>query len=258
MRSLRDLLLKNKLLINNNINRTSLKEINFGIKIYNNKSNSFNIVSKAYYHSSSNKSQIISYNNYLNKLSYINKDYIFDNNFKSWLSGFIAGDGSFYINKDRCHVLNINLKIADIELLYIIQKGLIQLNNNKDKNISVYGYPKTNLCFLRVTSIKLNLMLIVPLFKEYPIFTNKFYSFEQWAKSLENIYYNKDKTLANKLIKDGNLNKELILSNLKIPFDKFNDKVLLGFIEAEGSFILGWDSKNNNYRLELNICQKKS
>lgn len=249
MRGLINKLLKTKLIIKNNVKSIDLIKRT-------NKSNSFGIVSKAYYHSNSKNNQVINYDNYLDKLSYINKDYIFDNDFKSWLSGFMAGDGSFHINKDGDHIISITLKVLDIELLNTIKKGLVQLNNNEDKNISVYSYPKTNLCHLRVTGIKLNLMLIVPLFKEYPIFTNKFYSFEQWAKSLENIYYNKDKTLTNKLIQDGNLNKGLVFSNTKIPFEKLNDQVLLGFIEAEGSFIIGLDSRSNSYNLEINICQK--
>ena len=196
-----------------------------------------------------NKSLIIAnnklYNNLLlNKI----KDTLFISikHFKNWLSGFVVGDGYFGIKKNMLHSFNILLKKLDIILLENIKYYLNLLSK-------IYVDNKYNKVQLHLEKLSIIIEKIIPLFKEYPLLSNKYYSFEQWSKSAEIIYYNKDKSLANKIIINNNLNKGLVLSNSKIPFNKINKSFILGFIEAEGTFNIC--IKNNSWQLLIKLDQ---
>lgn len=191
------------------------------------------------------------YNNFNLKYYMLNNKFSLSNNydkehFKAWLSGFVVGDGYFGIKKNMLHSFNILVKILDKLILENIKYNL-ELENK------IYEDNNNNKVQLHVERLNIIVNKIIPLFKEYPLLSNKFYSFEQWAKSAEIIYYNKDKSLANKFIFDGNLNKNLVLSNTKIPFEIINKSFILGFIEAEGVFSIG--KSDNLWKLTFKLDQ---
>ena len=109
-------------------------------------------------------------------------------------------------------------------------------------------------CGVRSKSQRYNVEVLIPMFREHPIITNKYYSFIQWAKSLEIKYYNKDNLLAQSIRTAGNLNYGVEISG-GIPFDKVTNSTILGFIEAEGSFAILLDKKTKHWHMEINILQ---
>nr|YP_009310843.1 Orf2p [Saccharomyces cariocanus]AOT85164.1 Orf2p [Saccharomyces cariocanus] len=166
-----------------------------------------------------NNKSLIKTNNKLYNNTLLNKirdtTFMSMKHFKNWLSGFVVGDGYFGIKKNMTHSFNITLKKTDIITLENI-KYYLNLTSK------IYVDNKYNKVQLHTEKLSIIIEKIIPLFKEYPLLSNKYYSFEQWSKSAEMIYYNKDKSLANKFIMNKNLNKGLVLSNSKIPFNKMN------------------------------------
>lgn len=185
---------------------------------------------------------------YSKSLSYFNKKDDKEH-FYAWLSGFTLGDGYFSINQKLNHSYCILLKKSDKITLKNIKLNLDLLENIWEDD----DYQRV---ILKILLKDLIINKIIPLFKKYPLITNKFYSFEQWSKSLENIYYNNDKTLAKQLYKDKNINVGLKLSDSKIPFNQINNSIILGFIEAEGSFKMHFE-RNKYFRFEINISQNE-
>nr|AQX36004.1 hypothetical protein [Saccharomyces paradoxus] len=197
-----------------------------------------------------NNKSLIKTNNKLYNNTLLNKirdtTFMSMKHFKNWLSGFVVGDGYFGIKKNMTHSFNITLKKTDIITLENI-KYYLNLTSK------IYVDNKYNKVQLHTEKLSIIIEKIIPLFKEYPLLSNKYYSFEQWSKSAEMIYYNKDKSLANKFIMNKNLNKGLVLSNSKIPFNKMNKSFILGFIEAEGTFNICM--KNNSWQTTMKLNQ---
>lgn len=173
-----------------------------------------------------------------------------DKHFKAWFVGFTTGDGHFGIRVDNQHYFTVLLKQSDIITLENIKSNL-DLSNN------IYHDVNNKRVILIIQSRVVIKDKLLPIFKEYPLLSNKFYSFEQWNKSLELVINNNDFSLTKELHKSNTLNVGLVLSDSKIPFDKINKSIVLGIIEAEGSFIINM-IENNNWRLEINISQNET
>ncbi len=114
-----------------------------------------------------------------------------DNDFEKFISGFVAGEGYFYVGtstqKKRVNpAFGIKLSIKDKKILYKIKDyfgcGNIEIRKCMDRNY----------CRFSVFKIKLLLDVIIPFFDKNPMYyTQKQNSFEKW-KLVINMIGNKE------------------------------------------------------------------
>jgi len=97
----------------------------------------------------------------ISKLSHVSTEFL------QWLSGFVDAEGNFLISIDRNYVrfrFKISLHVDDIEVLKIIQAklgvGLVSIENEQYCSFVVQN----------IDSIK---NIIIPIFKTFPLQTNK-------------------------------------------------------------------------------------
>lgn len=167
-----------------------------------------------------------------------------------WLVGFTDGDGSFNCilsqNLNYRYYLQYHLHKDDIICIKSIINILGYSNNYELKNKSI------NLKIYNQQFIK---NVILPIFDNYPLITLKNYSYILWR---DNFYKYINKDYNNELIiKDKyliNNSKYLELLPKIINFEHITLEYIIGFIEAEGSFLLN-NSKNccNIYISQSNI-----
>lgn len=183
-----------------------------------------------------------------NKLILYNKDYIMlkKSNFHQWLLGITDGDGSFsiYINNNK---INFSFQIAqslyNLRLLNYIKKELGYgsiLISDKDRMGTFRIWDKNTL-----------INIIIPIFDKYPLLTSKQYNYIKFKKGLL-ISLDSNLTQQEKIFKLSELKKDLVYKNYISPVWPNNkidllslDEIknimskdwILGFVEAEGSFI---------------------
>lgn len=180
-----------------------------------------------------------------------------DDSFKKWLVGFTDGDGTFIIYKTR-NTYSLAYKLGQNKynkrILYYIKKNIGVGSVHEEKNTKMAQYS--------VYSREKIGKYILPIFDKYPLLTSKYYDYEKFKK----VYYilediNLSIIEKNKLIEDiielkindnyispvwyNNINNTNIISK----------EWLIGFIEAEGSFIITKNGKN--YVHKFSICQKR-
>jgi hypothetical protein len=144
-----------------------------------------------------------------------------------YLVGLIEGDGWFCISKKGKYLLyefGIELHIKDIQLLYKIKTLLGVGNITIIKNNKKVRY--------NIRNKKHLLNIIIPIFDQYPMLSNKQYDYLNLKKNLnKNIIYSKDYQNYTR----SNINIETIDSILSksyfLPW-------FIGFIEAEGCFCI--------------------
>lgn len=159
-------------------------------------------------------------------------------NFAEWLSGFTDGDGCFSFSpsdkkrqKWGC-TYKLDASLSNFRLLYVLRSAL--------------GYGKISLKSgnksgsLRIWDRKTLNFILIPLFKNYPLYTAKAFYFSRWCRALE--------TLENpgiNTIKKARLLEQL--SQQKVPPDYIapawstgapSINWVAGFIESKGSFFI--------------------
>lgn len=186
--------------------------------------------------------------NLIKKYVIIVKDNKYSEHYQGWLSGFTSGDGCFIITHDYYCLYSITLKKNEWRTIEIINWHL-----DNELNISI-NKSKYNTIIIKTTSQFVILKYLVPIFNKYPIITNKFYAYEEWHNSLIHYFKNHNTDYSKKLRDNYNLNIDLI-SDTVIPYDKLNNSIVLGFIEAEGCFSI--HAIKNSWRVEISISQNE-
>lgn len=194
------------------------------------------------------------------KQSAVVKNYSSLNNFKAiqrlnardlifpYIVGLIEGDGWFSITKNGKYIkyeFGIELDIRDIQLLYklkeILGVGTIDFRERKNNN---------KMCIYRIRDKSHLKNIILPIFDQYPMLSNKQYDYLMFKEALLNgINLHKDLLIYERPIKPLN-SIEMILSQ---PY--FN-AWLIGFIEAEGCFSIYKPAKENSLVASFDIAQK--
>jgi len=176
------------------------------------------------------------------------------NLFYPYFVGLIEGDGWISVNKKGkyvCYELGIELSIKDIQLLYKIKEilgvGNITLKNRK----SINGLD-LKLVRFNIRNKKHLKEIILPIFNEYPMITNKQYDFLRFKELLNNnIIYSKDLLDYKRPIKPlYNVNEILNIWYFKYW--------LIGFIEAEGCFSIYKSINRTSKIASFDISQTKS
>lgn len=128
--------------------------------------------------------------------------------FLQWLIGFVEGDGSFIVSKNKVY-FDITQSINDVQILYYIKKNL---GFGK-----VILRPEKKIAFFYVTS-KENFLKLILLFNGNLCTEYKLNQFNKWL-----ICFNKQ------------YNQNILLKKKKI-LPSFSNGWLSGFIDAEGCF----------------------
>lgn len=132
----------------------------------------------------------------------------FDKNFLYWFIGFSEGDASFVISSGKS-VFSIHLHLADLPLLYEIQTQLNMGNVYVNKKSAIY-----------IVKAKKDINTLIEIFNGNIFLFKRQIQFANWVKN----YNQKNK-----------LDIKIIINNFK---PSLNDNWLVGFIDAEGSFIV--------------------
>ena len=165
--------------------------------------------------------------------------------FEQWLVGVTDGDGTFFIARQN-DKWNLAFKITqsryNLRFLYYIKKELGVGSVTKDNTKAQF--------FIRDKK-KLN-SVIFPIFDKYSLLTSKMFNYENFKQAYF-ILENNDLTKEEKDIKLYELKNKILpqnyvsftWNNANLPLKSVNDinnvmtkPLLIGFIEAEGSFYL--------------------
>lgn len=168
--------------------------------------------------------------------------------FLTWFIGFSEGDGSFVKTKRGDLHFVITQDTRDKQVLDFIQK---ELNFGK---VIVQG--KTTSRF--IVQDKLGLYLISLIFNGNIITPDKLKSFNEFLKVL-NISIKKSRGRALKTLKEFGLTTDvyqIIEPNLNTKEISLNNTWLIGFVDAEGCFYVGFSLTTNSYNLCFDLAQK--
>lgn len=172
-----------------------------------------------------------------------------------WLVGFTDGDGYFAgsVLKDQKaikYIYGFHLHTEDSVALNVI-------NSILKTNATLLTRKSEDLTSIDIMQQNIIKDVVIPLFTKYPLITIKYYGFLKWADQF-NHYINRTKSWEwyqeNKHI----INDYKPIPNVNIHYENINISWLIGFIEAEGSFILEVPkstSKNKVTRIGLSITQ---
>lgn len=178
----------------------------------------------------------------------INKKFIITP-FHKWLVGFTDGDGSFHIKKQGSvltFVLGFHLIKDDIICIQNIKEGL-----KLEENIQIR--PKSVILIMNKQSVIID--KVIPIFDNYPLITKKGNVYNLWKESFFN-YINKSQNKEELWDIKYKLNDYKFLQLLPdiLNFNHISTEYIVGFLEAEGSFVL---SKNRN-ACEIYISQHQN
>jgi hypothetical protein len=194
-----------------------------------------------------------------------------------YITGFTDAEGCFHLdmsntrskNWSAAAVFQINLHIADIDMLYKIQAFFGGIGS-----VTVSGHTAR----YRVSKIKDILSVIIPHFEKYPLQSAKSIDFQIWKESavlINNKEHLTEKGILKIVYLKSGLNKGLS-DNLKAAFpsvpeldmskykinsgSSLNPNWISGFIDGDGSFTVLIDSKTNyvNLRLIIGLNQRES
>ena len=202
---------------------------------------------------------------FVNNFNNSTKSIILDKNFCQWFVGIVDGDGCFHFSKNEKDVWNFTFKISqssyNLRLLYYIKSkvgvGTVSITNSKD-NCAEY----------RIRNINHIIENILPIFDNYSLLTNKYYSYIKFKESIK--IYASDIPKKEKLSKiDSIKNSPIDEKSISLAWNIINYNVdnpenvskvisknwLVGFTEAEGSFYIK-NKSNNNIVHSFEITQK--
>jgi len=163
-----------------------------------------------------------------------------------YIVGLIEGDGWFLLTKNGKYIkyeFGIELDIRDIQLLYKLKKilgvGTIDIRDKKNNKM----------CIFRIKDKSHLKNIIVPIFNQYPMLSNKQYDFLNFKTNLlaDKIYY-EELFVYTRPIEPLN-SIETILNQ------PYFQAWLIGFIEAEGSFNIYKPTKENSLVASFDIAQ---
>lgn len=186
---------------------------------------------------------------------YLNSNKELTEEYKQWFSGFVDGEGSFKLtlrdNKRYTFSLDIGAHKDDLPLL----KNMLLYFNSPNKIVE----QRNNIVTINFGNRLIISTYIIPILDKYPLLTKKRYDYLLWKEAFI-IYNNKDIDLETKLEKISILKSKLNkyeLNSSNYPTNDFikkhiNINWLIGFTEAEGSFIY----KTNNDGLLYQLSQK--
>ena len=137
--------------------------------------------------------------------------YTINKKFLEWFIGFVEGDGSFIISKNKIY-FDITQNLQDVQVLYYIKK---ELGFGK---ILIRNEPKRNVAVFYVTSED-NFYRLIKIFNGNLCTRYKKEQFYRWLITFNNQYK-----------KDIKFNDRIVRPSLKTSW-------LSGFIDAEGCFI---------------------
>ena len=168
--------------------------------------------------------------------------------FLTWLIGFTEGDGSFIKAARGDLYFVITQDTRDVQILEYIKSNL-----NMGK---VIKQGKTTSRFI-IQDI-LGLYLIALIFNGEIRTPDKLVSFNLWLTALNNKL--NDLKNSRKLKAFGYTNKDKLFENIKTSLNikplNFLDNWLIGFVDAEGCFHVGFSKYNKSYRILFDITQK--
>lgn len=155
-----------------------------------------------------------------------------------WLSGLTDGDGtfSFSLNNKRKRLWNCTFKIAaSLRNWRILEECRKLLGRGSINRRSGRGMGE-----FRIRDRKVLRSLIVPLFRQYPLYSNKAFYFHRWCRALE-ILDHLEYTKEERDKKLRLLYEERLPSNYRAPVWQESAPTkgwVCGFLEAEGSFYI--------------------
>lgn len=179
-----------------------------------------------------------------------------------YLVGLFEGDGWFSVSKKGKYIMyefGIEVSIRDIQLIYKIKKilgvGTVYIRNkskeseNLDIKSSLSSKNIRNTVIFRIRNKSDLKNIILPIFAEYPMFTNKQYDYLRFKSALLSniIYSNELLPYIRPNISSNNI--ESILNALYFP------AWLVGFIEAESCFSIYKPSDSLSYIASFEISQ---
>ena len=157
----------------------------------------------------------------------------FKKKFKEWFVGYTDGDGCFNIY--------LNEKSEKITLTFKISQ--------KANNEQVLHYMKKELGIGKVRKDKLGMAhllirdqkgideKVIPLFEEYPLRTEKKYSYEKYLESYK-VWKDTESSQREKILKIKNIKESAKKVEEKTNLKEMTKSWIIGFTEAEGSFYL--------------------
>ena len=172
-------------------------------------------------------------------LHYQGKYHQYNRAFIEWFRGFTEGDGSFVISQGKC-VFSIHLHKVDLPLLYEIKS---QLNMG-----NVYSYARSDSVHFQVKD-KHSIGILISIFKGKLFLTKRKLQFTKWVNNFSNKYT--DFSLSDMSGMALSLPLDVNLGEFK---PTAHDNWLVGFIEAEGSFMV--TITNNKITQRMVLSQK--
>ena len=177
-------------------------------------------------------------------LHYEGKYHQYNRAFIEWFIGFTEGarlsrGGSFVISQGKC-VFSIHLHKVDLPLLYEIKS---QLNMG-----NVYSYERSDSVHFQVKD-KHSIGILISIFKGKLFLTKRKLQFTKWVNNFSNKYT--DFSLADMSGMALSLPLDVNLGEFK---PTAHDNWLVGFIEAEGSFMV--TITNNKITQRMVLSQK--
>lgn len=156
----------------------------------------------------------------------------------AYLVGLFEGDGYFSVSKKgkyfQCE-LGIELSIKDVQLIYKIKKLL---------GVGVVGFrvrDGISMVYLRVRKKDHLINIVLPIFDEYPLFSNKQFDYLRFrCVVLSSIVLYKDLPEYSRPMESFNTIESIINTS-------YFSAWLIGFIEAEGCFSIYRLNKENEY-----------
>lgn len=190
------------------------------------------------------------------------RDKVIDTNkFNNWLVGFIDGDGTFNIyidtkNNKIAFTFKLAQSIYNMRVLYYIKK---KLNSGK---IYIEKRKSGDMAYFLIRDRESIKNIILPIFDQIPLLTSKYYDYTIFKEAL-NIADNNFLSKIEKIQQIEKIKNNIILDNYVSPglfsilegLNKIDKSWLVGFTEAEGSFMI--NKNGDNFNLEFGITQKK-
>jgi ubiquinol-cytochrome c reductase cytochrome b subunit len=170
-----------------------------------------------------------------------------------WFVGFVEGDGCFSITKNGVYTkyeFSIEVSVRDINLLYKIKSilGIGYISQRVRKSV-ITGEP-IEMARLKVSSKGDLIQIILPIFEQYPMLTNKQFDFLYFKECLLKNIIHYEKLPAYERPLGNRFENETDILNIS-----YFNSWLIGFIEAEGYFSIFKASKENDITADFRIGQ---
>ncbi len=175
--------------------------------------------------------------------------------FYSWLVGFVDGDGSFSIDKNGPNKLNLQFNVSQSTY----NRKIIDYIHNQLGNLGKIHEEPGNMLKLRIRDRKILKEAIFPIFENYhSINIAKRRDFLKVLKALR-VFEDSSINTTTKYALIKNIKEDMsMLEDKNVPNFLNIDKWIVGFTEAEGSFFFNQDKSRLVPCFEINqkLCKK--